>query len=331
MAHVPGKNEKTLHQRCGKYRNHRERKVDDQVAETPANRRQAEKGDDRRDGRGKHQGSHADCRIFSRGRRSFAQVPVTEIRVFANDDGVIDHETEADDQCEQRDHVDRQAGGKHHRHGREHGDRNPGRDPECGAGVQEKKQQADDQDQAEQPVVQQNTEPLRNRFSPGSNQFDRDTVRQGQLQFTCSVLDLFLHANGVTKVGTVDANRHRRVLSDEITAPLPGPGIIDLGDVPNHQHRPVRQQPEYDVPDLVRGPFLDPRPNPGRASGHVTGRVRRRFLGNRCRDFPERDVVPDQRYLRNIDDDFRFIDTPDCRSRYSPPKQFCHEFIGETL
>jgi hypothetical protein len=182
MGHVVGQDQEAFDQARQQHDDHREGDVGDQRPEPSADEDQAREGENRRDRRGKDRRGHAACGVFRRRHRVLAQRPVSEIGVFAHDDGVVHHDPQRDDQREKRDHVERQPGGIHQRDGRDqrHGDAR--RDPEGRARVEEQEQQPHHQRQAQQRVVQKDVQTARDRLRPGADQVDGRALPAGAIR-----------------------------------------------------------------------------------------------------------------------------------------------------
>ena len=108
MRHVMGQNQKAFRQRGNQNHYDSKRNIGNQITKPPANRHQTEKGNDRGQRRRKDRRKHALCGIFCGDNGALVQNPRAEIRVFSNNNGIIDHNPEGNNQSEERDHIDRQ-------------------------------------------------------------------------------------------------------------------------------------------------------------------------------------------------------------------------------
>ena len=248
--------------------------------------------------------------------------------MLADNDGVVDHDAERDDERKKRDHVDGQPGGEHDRNGCGHGDRNAGGDPERRAGVQEQEQQGNDKGQADEPVVQKYVQAARDRFRQRSDQVDFNPRRQGCLHFGGDVLDLALHADRVAIGRTVNADRDRGIRADKIgTIPvhLPDP---DSGHVSYGERRAVLRRAKDNGGDLAGGSLGHAGAHAGGAR-NVSGRISFRLFRYGVGDLTHGDIVTDEIERRDLDDRFRGRDTAYRAAGDPDRKQPGDELVGE--
>ena len=206
MAHVVGQDQEAFDQRCRKHHDHREWDVADQIPEPTTDGGQPEKRDDRRHRGRHHRQQHAFGRVFGGLNGPFTQLAGAEICMFANDDGIIHHDAQRDDQPKERDHVDRQAKRIHQRDGCKHGRWYARSHPERGAQIEEQEQQAQHKAQPHQPVIHQQIEAARDRLGPGADQLHRDALRHRELHLGHNLFDLRLNVDGVPCIRAVHPN-----------------------------------------------------------------------------------------------------------------------------
>ncbi len=63
------------------------------------------------------------------------------VSMFGDNDGVIHHQSQAENKTKERDHVECKPGGIHERNGRRHCNRDTRRDPKSCAGIEKQEQQ----------------------------------------------------------------------------------------------------------------------------------------------------------------------------------------------
>ena len=304
MGHVVGQDQETFDQRSRQHQDHRQRDVRHQRPELSADQHQPGKGDDRGQGRCDHRRAHRARRPFGGDQRRLAQLAGAIVGMFAHHDGVVHDDAQRQDQREQRDHVDRHADRVHHRHRRQQRRRDARRDPDRGAGVQKQEQQAQDQPQPHQRIVQKQRQPGRDLFRPRPNQFHRNPLRQGRRQRVDGRLHVLLHADRVARCAALDGHRDRRVAVDEIGHAPVDARVAHLRHVTDGQLRPVGQRGQDQSRDLFGGARLGPRAHARYARCHVARRRGRGGSGDGRRDLVQRDVVLHQVGHAQLDQGF---------------------------
>ena len=235
MGHVVGQDQEAFDQRSCEDCDDGKGNVPDQIAKAPTDENQPPKRDDRREGGGKDRHRHTPGGILGRDDRALTIMSVPVIGVLTNHDGVIDHDPQRYDQSEERDHIDREPAQIHQRDCRHHRDGDTRRDPKGGAGIQEQEQQAHDQRQPDQAIVDQQVEAASDCLGPGSDQLDRDGFGQRCLEPGRDLFNCFLNRNRIALGRTIDPDRHGGFLTHKIAALAVAALNFDLGDVPHRQ------------------------------------------------------------------------------------------------
>ena len=301
FVHVVRQNEETFDQRRDKDDDHRKRNIGDQIAKPPANKHQRKEGDDRREGRRKHRTEHLFRSIFSGNGGAFAKMPVAVISVFANNNGVVHHDPQGDNQREQRYHVDGQSRRIHQRNRTAHGHRNTRRNPERGARIQEHEQQRDHHREAEKRVLIQDIQAPRDQFGARTDQINTGPSRQRRRIALRDLFNGLLHLDGVTRRGAVNANGDGGIVADKIRTLTVDTLNEHPRDIANRQGRATGVRSQNNRLNLIGGAFFDAGPNAGR-SGYIASGIASHLLCDSLRNIGHRDVVADQRKRGDFDD-----------------------------
>ena len=204
MGHVVRQDKEAFDNRSGKDDRDGEGNILNHVAKAARQGRQAKEGGNRRQGRRQHRRGHPADGGFGGDQRRFAQSSDAKIGVFADDDGVVHDDAKRQDQREKRDHVEGQPEGLHHRHRRQHGDRNARRDPEGRARVQEQEQDRDHKAKAHRAVLDQDIQPRPDVVGPDPDHVDLDPGGQRLTHLFRDLLDGCLNVEGIALGRTVD-------------------------------------------------------------------------------------------------------------------------------
>ena len=199
---------------------------------------------------------------------------MSEIRVFAHDNGVIDDNAKRDDQREKRYHVDGQPRDIHQSNRAEHGHRNTRRHPERSARVEEQEQQQHHQAEPHSPVIDQNIQPPGDGLRAGADQVDAGARWQRQREVFRDLRHLRLNANCVASVGAIHPHGDRRVIAPEIGA-LPVSAFNQNGrHIADGQLGAVRVGSQDNRRNLRGVSFGNPGAHPRIAPRHVARRIR---------------------------------------------------------
>ena len=329
MRHMVWQDQETFDQGCNQHHRHREGNIGNQVAHRAAHHDQAKERNHRGDGGRKHRRGHPAGGIFCGLNRRFAQFPRPEIGVFANHNGVIHHDPQRDDQREQRNHVDGDPSHIHHRNRRQHRSRNPRRNPERRAGIQEQKQQQNHQPQPHQPVFQQDVQAAGNHFRARADQVDPDLGRQGQQHLFRDLFHLALNFNRITPGRAVNPHRDCRIIANVIGTVTVHTRHQHPRDIAHCQGRSISIAAQHNRRDLVGAAFGDPRAHPCIGTRHITRRIGGGFFGNRAGNFLHGHIVTDQRFRGDLDHSFRRCHPANGGARYPAIKQAGDKFIGK--
>ena len=252
-----------------------------------------------------------------------------EVGMFSHNDGIVDHDAEGDDQCEQRDHVEGKPKRIHHRDRRQHCDRDTHRHPKGGPGIEEQEQQGQHQRETETAVVQKDFEPVGDELGAGADQLDLHTLRQRQHHLGGDILNNALHPHRVTLGRPADIDGHRARLADIVGDVAVDALDVDIGHVTDGQLGPIRVRPEDDAEDVVFRAFRDTGADPRGSGGDVARRVGRRLFGNGAGDLAHRDVVQNERSRGGLDNCLRCRNAADRCARHAISEQPRHHLVGK--
>ena len=310
VAHVIGQDQETFDQRCGQHHDHGKGNICDQIAEPARNHRQPQKRDHRGQRGGKDRHCHAPGGPFGGGRGRLAQTSEPGIGMFAHHDGIVDHDAKGDDQREKRDHVDRDPGRIHQRRCRQqrHGDAR--RHPERGAGVQEQKKQPHHQCQPQHRVIQQRLEPARDLFGSGADEIDGGPLGQGAGHVAGNLFNLFLDADCISPVRTVNAHRHGRIAPHEIPPLARRTETADRRHIAHPEGRAARIDAQGDGRNLVRVALLHTSAHARIGAGHIACGVCIHLGTDSGGNLRQRDVIGHQRCRGHFDKDLGRRVTP---------------------
>ena len=329
MGHVIGQDQEALDQRGQHHRHDGKGNVLDQVPEPPADGRQRQKGDHRRDRRCHDRPCHAHRGPLRRHDRGFPQMPHAEIGMFPHDDGIVHDHAQHQDQREKRDHVDRQTAGPHHEDGGKGRHRNACRHPKRDAPVQEQEQHQHHQHQPRRRIVEHQRQPLGDLLRPRPHQIKCHALRQGGPHRSRNLGHAGLHVDGIALGAALHPDRHGRVLAHKGRAPPIRAVHPHAGHVADAQHRTVSRHPQGDIADLVRASPLFAGPHPGGPRRHFPrGRShdrRRDGIGN----LGHGHVMPHQRDRGHLDNGLRRRQSVDRGPRHPRRKKPRGEFVGQ--
>ena len=175
--------------------------------------------------------------------------------MFADDNRVVDHDTDRHNHAEQADHVNRLTAQQHDPDGGEHCRGDAGGDPECNPDIQKQEQHTHDEHETTQAIAYEQTDPL----------FDRaraDVVLlegQGRWQGRCDLRDRCrddlcrVERIGVRRATDIQLDRRLTAAEREATRVLER--FAYRGDVAQQHLAPVRECYQLDLLDFGRGAF----------------------------------------------------------------------------
>ena len=233
--------------------------------------------------------------------------------VLADDDGVVDHDAEHQDEGEARDHVDAQVQARHQGEGAEKADRDPEADPEGEAHVEKQRQHDEDEHEPGGAVGEHDRQPVGQhlRLVLPDRQGDAlgqprirapDVVAHGGRDVERALLARavyrYRHGRKLVEAGAliglrepVDDGRH--VAQQQAAAVGPGP-----------EHEPLVVGAAVGLADRAQQDLA------ARGAHRTAGQVQR-GAPHGVRHLVERQLVPAQRHLRHLDGDLVRRDADD--------------------
>ena len=224
------------------------------------------------------------------------------VNVLSDDDGVVDDDSEHQDEGEAGEHVDAQVQARHHRERAQERNRDPEADPDSQAQLEKQRQNDEDEHEPGGAAVQQERQPAVQDLRLVLPERQRDPL--GQPGF--GAVDVVAHGGRDIErallARAVDRHRHRRKVVE--AGPLIGlrEAVDDRGHVAEQQAAAVGAGPEGQLLVVVAAVRLPDRAKQdlAAAGAHGTAGKIERGPANDVRDLVERESVPAQCHLRHL-------------------------------
>ena len=166
------------------------------------------------------------------------------IDTLTDDDRVIDHDTQHDDETEQADGINRHGPHRHEPDGAEEAHRQSHHDPECDLHAQEQRQHDEYEDRAHEHVV----EHQRQTSLEIPRQVDPRVHLDAGRQLGLLLVEVFAHRGRrvelVLLAARHDLQRRRSAPVEASVAVGLDKAVLDRGDIAERQARAVRESPE---------------------------------------------------------------------------------------
>ena len=306
---MAGQDQEALDQAGHEDRHHHQRNGAQDLADDARDDRHRHKGGDGGERGGGHRCQHAPGTALRR-RQAAGTAQAARHRVLADDNGVVDDDADHHDQREQADHVDRLAGGQHHRQRRHHRHRDAHRHPQRDAAVEEQEKRADDQHQAAEAVAQQKVDALLDEAGAEVELLHAQARRQARAQLGEGIGDDRRQLERVVADRALDMQLDRRLAVEKRNRRRLFRRIADAGDITEPHLLTAAQRPHLDVAQGLGIAAAAEAANLqlGGTGGIARGQVLAAGV-DRPRDVLERQVELEQGGLADLHPHFRIAGT----------------------